>query len=184
VEVLLLRQAEDLWITRCLHFLTREGYPRATLFREENGKPGLRDAGPWHCNASTTRGESLLALAMFRIGVDWENLARPVSATRIARRYFSGAEETWMKANPGEERFRFFQLWTAKEAAVKLDGCGLYGGGLCDSRINIVDDQPACAWLGGRQIFLQQQQTSDGFFLTVAAYCDFQLAKPPQLPNV
>jgi phosphopantetheine--protein transferase-like protein len=176
VQVLLLRQEESLWPEACLKFLRLQGHAQASFFREENGKPGLRQAGSWHCNASTIRGESLLAIAPFPVGVDWEHLDRRVSEERIARRYFSPEEADWMTARPGERRFRFFQLWTAKEAAVKLDGCGLYGGGLCECRIECGEEGPRSASLRGSHIHLRQQKTKDGFLLTVAAYHDFQLA--------
>ena len=66
------------------------------------------------------------ACAVRRIGVDVEKI-RPRRVDRIAARFFSKREREFLTAQPDEiHRLRaFYQIWTRKEAYLKMTGRGL-----------------------------------------------------------
>jgi len=92
------------------------------------GKPYWPDPPlPLQFNLSHSRERVLVGLMwQARIGVDLEWI-RPVPRwQRIARRYFSAAEQARLLACPPAERERvFLELWTQKEALLKAMGVGL-----------------------------------------------------------
>lgn len=188
-EIRLFIWEDEEWATRVQTIAQQAGFPDVRLAREADGKPFLQNAGGFHFNVSTTRGRTLGAFASVEVGVDWEHTARNASAAAIARRYFSESEVRWMEgAGPSAVRLRFFQLWTAKEAGVKLDGCGLYTGGLCNCRIDVGScgehGRLVRGVLNRREFQLQSLLLPGGFWATVAAYEDFRLALPPDFPKV
>ena len=96
------------------------------------GRPELRGppsdgAGRLRFNLSNTRGLVACAVAWNRdVGVDVEHVDRRTETTAIADRFFSPAEvEGLMRLDPSEQRRRFFELWTLKEAYIKARGLGL-----------------------------------------------------------
>ena len=67
-----------------------------------------------------------LVAAEREIGVDVEDTTRRASIEGIAERYFSPAEARDLRALAADEqRERFFEYWTLKEAYVKARGLGL-----------------------------------------------------------
>jgi phosphopantetheinyl transferase len=183
-----IREDED-WQEQILELAAESGRPGAGLERGVDGKPFLSGAGDFHFNVSTTRGRTVAATGAVPVGIDWEHTGRQASCERIARRYFSDEECRWMEAaREGEMAGRFFSLWTAKEAGVKLDGCGLYTGGLCNCRIQLGDpkkgETPVRGMLNGREFHLRQVCLPGGFLVAVACYVDFQLALPPDFSMV
>jgi len=175
--------ADEDWKSRILRLASKHGFSGASLERAPDGKPFLQGAQNFFFNVSTTRGRTIAATAGIPVGIDWEHTGRQASCARIARRYFSEAECDWMEsAGLAEIPRRFFSLWTAKEAGVKLDGCGLYTGGLCNCRIRIDPSKsssiPMGGSLNGRDFHIRQLHLKEGFIVTVAAYVDFQLALP------
>ncbi|MFT0786398.1 4'-phosphopantetheinyl transferase family protein [Synechococcus sp. H55.10] len=94
------------------------------------GKPYWPDPPlPLQFNLSHSHEWILVGLTLQRrIGVDLERI-RPVPRwQRIARRYFSAAEQARLLACPPAERERvFLELWTQKEALLKAMGVGLAG---------------------------------------------------------
>jgi 4'-phosphopantetheinyl transferase len=60
------------------------------------------------------------------IGVDVEHMDRRTETTAVADRFFSPSEvEALRRLPPSEQRRRFFELWTLKEAYIKARGLGL-----------------------------------------------------------
>jgi phosphopantetheinyl transferase len=97
-------------------------------FKEtENGRPHLSDLDNFWFSFSSCRFGFVGAWSSTHgIGVDFEDQTRDLEAADIARRFFSGAEESAVEAAGGPERLRtFFQIWTLKEAALKSIGEGL-----------------------------------------------------------
>lgn len=88
------------------------------------GKPQLLQPD-WHFNIS--HSGSTLALAISNqapVGIDVEG--RQLSSTqihRLARRYFSTAEQDWLSRHNSADAF--LQLWTIKEAVLKAHGGGI-----------------------------------------------------------
>jgi len=187
-EIRLVFWEDENWQEHILALAATVGFPQARLTREPGGKPLLSGAEGFHFNISTTRGRTVAAWSSSPVGVDWEHLERKVSARPIARRYFSENEIRWLESNgaAGLER-RFFLLWTAKEAGVKLDGCGLYTGGLCHCRIQTNDlgpgAVPARGSLNGKYFLLRSIFLPGGALVTVAAFTDFRLVLPADSPQ-
>ncbi|MCK7594506.1 4'-phosphopantetheinyl transferase family protein [Pseudomarimonas salicorniae] len=105
-----------------------DGEPLA-LDREPKGRPFLRNPSPPDFNLSDTRGGTVLAVAgRGRIGIDLERLDRDPPVARLASRWFSAEEAEAIAGLDGEAaRSAFLRLWTAKEAACKATGTGIFG---------------------------------------------------------
>lgn len=88
------------------------------------GKPELADTD-WHFNIS--HSGSLLTLAFGNqapLGVDIETrLLSPAQVQRLAKRYLSHDEQTWLD-QPNSDAL-FLRLWTIKEAVLKAHGSGI-----------------------------------------------------------
>lgn len=96
-----------------------------------HGKPAARvgDApAPLSFNLSHTAGMVGVAATAEpdrEVGFDLENLTRDIDL-KVAHRYFTPQEVSWLAALPKAERPRgFLRLWTLKEAFIKATGKGL-----------------------------------------------------------
>lgn len=99
------------------------------LAREAKGRPYLAHPGAPDFNLSDTRGGTVIAVAgRGRIGIDLERCDRDPPVARLARRWFSAREADQLSALDAESARRaFLRLWTAKEAACKATGTGIFG---------------------------------------------------------
>jgi len=87
--------------------------------RTDSGRLVLATDSPCHFSLSHSAGLVAVVIANAECGVDIE-ASRPVAIERIAKRYFSDAENAWLAQADCTTRARdFFRLWTLKEAAVK-----------------------------------------------------------------
>lgn len=76
----------------------------------------LAHSGSWGVCAVAGRGE---------VGVDIETINPALDYARLARRFFSEAENQWLSKCPESRRRRcFFRIWTRKEAWLKGKGGG------------------------------------------------------------
>ena len=119
--------------------------PAALHFgREPKGRPYLLHASAPDFNLSDTRGGSVLAVAVNgRIGIDIERCDRTLPVVRLASRWFAPDEAAALSVLDAESARRaFLRLWTAKEAACKATGTGIYGR-LAAWRFAIADDNGA-----------------------------------------
>ncbi len=94
------------------------------------GRPeiaGPRGAPPLRFNLSHTPGMIACGVTLERpLGVDVEEITRPLDAMRLANRFFSRAEAEALRGVPSGARVRrFFEIWTLKESYVKARGTGL-----------------------------------------------------------
>ena len=101
-----------------------------TFSRGEHGRPeisGPPEAPPLRFNLSHTRGLVACAVARGRdIGVDVENAARRGRHLEIAERFFGEAELDAIRAlPPDQQKRRFLEVWTLKEAYLKARGSGI-----------------------------------------------------------
>lgn len=100
--------------------------PEAWRFeRNQYGRPAIAGGGSLQFNLSHTRGMvACLVVHDVEAGVDVEH-RRNVSLN-VADRFFSPAEVSDLRALPeSEQRHRFYELWTLKEAYIKARGMGL-----------------------------------------------------------
>jgi phosphopantetheinyl transferase len=94
------------------------------------GKPVLAYGmdGP-HFSISSSQGYLLAALSWDQpVGADLEAIRTDVGVRSVSQQYFSPVELGTLAAEPEAGRLmRFFQIWTRKEALLKLHGLGLNG---------------------------------------------------------
>ncbi len=101
--------------------LMREPHGRPVLEPGQRGRPAL--------SFSLTHTRGFAACALLRgapVGIDAEDVRRPVDLDAVARRWFAPSECRLLEELPRERRAdAFFRIWTAKEAILKATGLGL-----------------------------------------------------------
>jgi len=121
-------------LTRALARATLSRYapvaPAAWRFRQNQyGRPeiDLPEHDAIRFNLSNTRGLIACVVAHDReLGVDVEDTERKSETVGVADRFFSPREVTALHTLPeAEQRSRFFDYWTLKEAYIKARGMGL-----------------------------------------------------------
>ncbi|MDH5518385.1 MAG: 4'-phosphopantetheinyl transferase superfamily protein [Gammaproteobacteria bacterium] len=95
--------------------------------KNDYGKPYLNHNSPIRFNLSHSHNLAVIAIsAHAEIGVDLEYMERKNDWAKLARRFFSAEEiEDLFQQQQENQRTRFFQLWTRKEAFIKALGSGL-----------------------------------------------------------
>lgn len=127
------------------------------LDRTASGRLTLMSPPGWHISVSHCPGHVAVMAAHAPCGIDVE-INRDADWKRIARRYFSEAENDYLQqleATRGAEDF--LKLWTLKEAGVKAMGTGLAGNLsrlAFDIRGNSASPQPSS--VPGMRTHLQQ----------------------------
>lgn len=93
--------------------------------RDAEGAPWVHHSGieaPPNVSMTHTDGMVAVALAGDRCGVDVEHVERPVSARRLAKRFFPSREFELLSKLPDTEFHREFILrWTVREAWTKAE---------------------------------------------------------------
>lgn len=91
------------------------------------GKPSLPEKfRKIHFNLSHSKGLSVLAFSTkAEIGIDIEKIDPEFDFDLIANAHFSNDENTFIKAENGQTRKRFYTVWTRKEALLKAVGTGI-----------------------------------------------------------
>jgi 4'-phosphopantetheinyl transferase len=116
-------------LRRALAFSTGTAPEELVFERDAHGKPFLAQAGqalPVDFSLSHSVGLVACAIsAAHAIGIDVEAINCAIDVSRIATRYFTVEEATALLRCPVEDRaWRFFELWTLKEALLKAAGVG------------------------------------------------------------
>lgn len=94
----------------------------------EQGKPFLsNDQDDLQFNLSHTQDFAILAVTRnATLGIDIESTDRKTDWQGICKRFFTLSEqEALFSLNEGQQAFAFFDLWTRKEAYMKVIGAGL-----------------------------------------------------------
>ena len=94
------------------------------ILREEGGKPYFSE-GNVHFSITHTKGHAFCVLADRPVGIDAEELTRPVKDS-LAQRVLSPGEYAQYRAAPDKTR-AFLTFWVLKEAAAKATGEGIRG---------------------------------------------------------
>ena len=97
----------------------------------ENGKPFIKtnnDISPIHFNLSHSNHFAMLAVSKnLEVGIDVEYMDRKSEWQKIIRRFFTEPEQKAIFSLPeDQQRQAFFQVWTRKEAHMKVTGQGLH----------------------------------------------------------
>ena len=87
------------------------------------GKPFLINLPDLHFSLSHTGSEVALVFSRSPVGFDMEKSDRRTDFLALAKRFFTAAELAGMDSGSS-----FLELWTAKEAILKLEGTGISGG--------------------------------------------------------
>lgn len=98
--------------------------------KNQYGKPfidHLLTDVPLYFNVSHTEGMIILAVSLEKeIGIDIENIDREIDWLQLAKKNFSPIEyEQLLALSTNQQKERFFDLWTLKEAYIKACGMGL-----------------------------------------------------------
>ncbi|MDQ1362820.1 MAG: 4-phosphopantetheinyl transferase [Pseudomonadota bacterium] len=93
----------------------------------EHGKPFFSGRNDLHFNLSHSQDIAILAVAGHDIGVDVEYVNRKNDWKKIMQRFYTAPEQKQILSLPEPLQQRaFFQVWTRKEAHMKVTGQGLY----------------------------------------------------------
>ena len=85
----------------------------------KNGKPYFKENKNFHFNISHSKNAIAVAVSNTEIGVDIEKLRN--ADFRVCDRFFTETEKEYV----GYDNRRFFEIWTKKEAYIKLNGLAL-----------------------------------------------------------
>lgn len=106
------------------------------MVRGEFGKPYIV-GHPLHFNLSDTKDAVLIAIGRdHEIGADVETMNRTVDHRAVSEHYFTPEEIDDIMATHDQKR-RFLELWTRKEAVLKASGVGI----MDDLRVLRVDSE-------------------------------------------
>ena len=92
------------------------------------GKPFLKCTPHLHFNLSHSGDSVYIAFSSDPVGFDIEKNSRKADFSKLAQRYFQPSERELMDASSKPESIAFLELWTAKEAMLKLLGIGIAYG--------------------------------------------------------
>lgn len=92
-----------------------------TFFHTKNGKPYLKTPKSFYFNLSHSENTAAVAISDCEIGVDIEKLRK--FNPKTAERFFSADELNYIFS--GERDIRFTEIWTKKEAFIKLNSLNL-----------------------------------------------------------
>lgn len=128
------------------------------------GKPFFSNAEALHFSLSHCVGYVAIAFCSEPVGFDMEKRGRSVNFITLARRFFAVEEALAVENAGGDGLAVFLELWTAKEAILKLSGTGLSGG-----LERALVPTPSVGLLDGRHIFLHRLAWPDSH-ATVASF--------------
>lgn len=92
------------------------------------GKPFFPCTSNLHFNLSHSGGDVFIAFSCFPVGFDIERNSRKAEFLKLAKRYLHAGEMELMNSSSKPESLAFLELWTAKEAMLKLLGIGIAAG--------------------------------------------------------
>lgn len=108
------------------------------------GKPFCPLPGAPHFNLShTVHTVGVAVSGRGPVGLDLEDMTRPVKAEALARRWFHPEEQAFCEAS-GFSPEAFFRIWTRKEALGKAVGLGLRGRW---SQLNTLEEARSGRWI-------------------------------------
>ena len=115
------------YVRMLMSSVTGKDYSEVPFSHHPGGKPYFRECP---CHFSLSHSGTLLAVAISAsdVGIDIEKIGH--FSEKVAERIFTGNEKQYYDAgeNPEERSRRGYQIWTAKEAYLKLHGVGIAGG--------------------------------------------------------
>ena len=109
-----------------LSYYLKEDPKNISLIINKYGKPEVEDkASQLYFNLTHAQDLGVLVIASTDVGIDLEYVAKDVNYLSIAEKFFQPDEFVTLKICPSaRQRRTFYRLWTAKEALLKMVGCG------------------------------------------------------------
>ncbi len=98
------------------------GSPLPPIQTSAMGKPCFVDS-PWHFSISHSKRHAFCVLADCPVGIDAEELDRPISPS-LPKKLLSPAEFAQWETSPDKNR-AFLSFWVLKEASAKRTGEGI-----------------------------------------------------------
>ena len=126
------------------------------------GKPYFENS-PYHFSITHTKRHAFCVIADHPVGIDAEELDRPVPLS-LAGRIFSPQEQRRFEEAADQHR-AFLALWVLKEAAVKCSGLGLTG---FPNHTDFSPEDPRVRQWAGCLVAIVAQQGDEGVI-----YLDF-----------
>lgn len=121
--------SSDEFIMRCAELFAGDAAAGRQIIRPKMGKPRFDGCEGLSFSVSHSGGLTCCAVSRDEVGFDIQQTLPDYRFADIARRFFSDAEhETVTSVGCEEQIQRFYRIWTAKEAYVKLDGEGVVRG--------------------------------------------------------
>jgi 4'-phosphopantetheinyl transferase len=113
---------EDKFLSLAAGLLIKRELPDdAVIKTDENGKPYVLNYPDIHFSVSHTKGAAAFVRSNSPVGIDIEKNAPFSDTDKIAKRYFTTPEYDFCRGDSA----RFFEIWTKKEAYIKMTGKGL-----------------------------------------------------------
>lgn len=116
-----------------------------------NGKPYFRNCADLHFNLSHSGEQLSVAFSRDPVGLDLERKGRKGNYLELARRFFHPEERARVEEGGGGV---FLEIWTAKEAMLKLAGEGIAAG---LDKVRVMENGEG--FLESTRIFLQRFET-------------------------
>lgn len=91
--------------------------------KNKSGKPFLKGVEGFKFNISHTKNAVIVAVSSTEVGTDIEIIS--VVDEKIAKRFFTENEQSYILSDNKNANLRFFEVWTKKEAYLKYLGDGL-----------------------------------------------------------
>ena len=143
--------------TKNFHFLS-------VVDTHPGGKPFLINLPDLHFSLSHTGSEVALVFSRSPVGFDMEKSGRRTDFLALANRFFTATEVAAIVAAGKDAGPCFLELWTAKEAILKLEGTGISGG---LDRARILGESEGN--LDGRRVYLHRLEWP-GLIAKLAAF--------------
>ena len=110
-----------------LALYTQQAAETLEFDKGEHGKPFLIHNPHLHFNLSHSQDIAMLAVATQHIGIDVECINRKNDWQKIIQRFFTESEQKKiLSLDESLQQRAFFEVWTRKEAHMKVTGQGLF----------------------------------------------------------
>lgn len=135
------------------------------------GKPSFRCTPDLHFNLSHSGDSVFIAFASEPVGFDIESIQRKADFSKLAERYFQTHERELMALSKKPKSIAFFEIWTAKEAMLKLLGIGIASG--LDKTLVLNDEE---GLFNDTKIYFRRYHFGD-FIGTLASFSQIQIVR-------
>ncbi|MCL2592648.1 MAG: 4'-phosphopantetheinyl transferase superfamily protein [Defluviitaleaceae bacterium] len=95
-------------------------FKELSIAKDKNGKPFFADYNELYFSLTHSKNMIVLAFSDEVIGIDVEK--NEIRNVKIAKRFFSKAEQNYIYQNQDLANQRFLEIWTKKEAYIKYLG--------------------------------------------------------------